>query len=52
MDPKGYPEFQEYILEESTNNDLSSYYKDRAITLILDNENGTKKTKPVSWYSN
>ena len=51
-DPPGYPEFQEYILEESTNDDLSSYYKDRAIALTLDNENGAKKTKPVLWYSN
>lgn len=51
-DPPGYPEFQEYILEESTNDGLSSYYKDRAIALTLDNENGTKKMKPVLWYSN
>ena len=51
-DPPGYPEFQEYILEESTNDDLSSYYKDRAIALTLDNENGAKKMKPVLWYSN
>lgn len=51
-DRPGYPEFQEYILEESTNDDLSSYYKDRAIALTLDNENGAKKTKPVLWYSN
>ena len=51
QDPLGYPEFQEYILEESTNDDLSSYYKDRAVALTLGYENGTKKKKPVLWYS-
>ena len=50
-DRPGYPEFQEYILEESTNDDLSSYYKDRAVALTLDYENGTEKLKPVLWYS-
>ena len=50
-DPPSYPEFQEYILEESTNDDLSSYYKDRAVALTLDYDNVTKKLKPVLWYS-
>ena len=50
-DPPGYPEFQEYILEESTNDDLSNYYKDKVVALTLDYEDGTNKTKPVLWYS-
>ena len=50
-DPPSYPEFQEYILEESTNDDLSSYYKDRVVAFTLDYDNVTKKPRPVLWYS-
>ena len=49
--PPSYPEFQEYILEESTNDDLSSYYKDRVVAFTLDYDNVTKKPRPVLWYS-